>query len=201
MRSVTIRFAFTAHLHCLQFLSRLKTQIQFSIYNRNTISYPFYHFSFWRTDNFIYTAGSRHISGAYFTASHSRGQGVRFQVRFLLKWQWGRYHPSSSVSSTNSHSATRSTFIKHPIIDAILCQINPVHTTPSYLSKMRLNITLTPMSRSSQWSLSFWISHQYPICSRLRPHACCMPCPSHPPSLGHSNYTWRRVQVMKVLIV
>jgi hypothetical protein len=22
-----------------------------------------------------------------------------------------------------------------------------------------------------------------------------MPCPSHPPWLGHSNYTWRRVQV------
>jgi hypothetical protein len=24
-----------------------------------------------------------------------------------------------------------------------------------------------------------------------------MPCPSHPPWLDHSNYTWRRVQVMK----
>jgi hypothetical protein len=23
-----------------------------------------------------------------------------------------------------------------------------------------------------------------------------MPCPSHPPRLDHSNYTWRRVQVM-----
>jgi hypothetical protein len=27
------------------------------------------------------------------------------------------------------------------------------------------------------------------------PLACYIPCPSHPPSLGHSNYTWRRVQV------
>jgi hypothetical protein len=27
-----------------------------------------------------------------------------------------------------------------------------------------------------------------------------MPCPSHPPWLDHSNYTWRRVQVMKLLI-
>jgi hypothetical protein len=25
-----------------------------------------------------------------------------------------------------------------------------------------------------------------------------MPCPSHPPWLDHSNYTWRRVQVMKL---
>jgi hypothetical protein len=25
-----------------------------------------------------------------------------------------------------------------------------------------------------------------------------MPCPSHAPWLDHSNYTWRRVQVMKL---
>jgi hypothetical protein len=28
-----------------------------------------------------------------------------------------------------------------------------------------------------------------------------MSCPSHPPWLDHSNYTWRRVQVMKLLIM
>jgi hypothetical protein len=28
-----------------------------------------------------------------------------------------------------------------------------------------------------------------------------MPCPSHPPWLDHSNYTWRRVQAMKLLIM
>jgi hypothetical protein len=32
------------------------------------------------------------------------------------------------------------------------------------------------------------------------PRACYVPCPSHPPWRGHSNYTWRRVQVMKILI-
>jgi hypothetical protein len=31
------------------------------------------------------------------------------------------------------------------------------------------------------------------------PHSCYMPCPSHPPWLDHSNYNWRRVQVMKIL--
>jgi hypothetical protein len=30
------------------------------------------------------------------------------------------------------------------------------------------------------------------------PHSCYMPCPSHPPWLDHSNYTWTRVQVMKL---
>jgi hypothetical protein len=37
-----------------------------------------------------------------------------------------------------------------------------------------------------------WISHQYPICIPLRPHLCYIPCPSHPPWLDHSNYTWNR---------
>jgi hypothetical protein len=30
---------------------------------------------------------------------------------------------------------------------------------------------------SSQWSLSFWFSHQYPICIPLLPHSCYMPRP------------------------
>jgi hypothetical protein len=29
----------------------------------------------------------------------------------------------------------------------------------------------------------------------LSPHSCCMPCPSHPPWLHHSNYVWRGVTV------
>jgi hypothetical protein len=40
-----------------------------------------------------------------------------------------------------------------------------------------------------------------PICIPLRPNSFYMPCPSHPPSLDHSNYALRRVQVMKLLIM
>jgi hypothetical protein len=32
-------------------------------------------------------------------------------------------------------------------------------------------------------------------------HVYYMPCPSHPSWLDHSNYTWQRVQVMKLLIM
>jgi hypothetical protein len=31
------------------------------------------------------------------------------------------------------------------------------------------------MSWSSQWSLTFWLSHQYPICIPLLHHSCYMP--------------------------
>jgi hypothetical protein len=33
------------------------------------------------------------------------------------------------------------------------------------------------------------------------PLSCYMPCPSHPPRPDHPNYIWRRVHVMKLLIV
>jgi hypothetical protein len=32
------------------------------------------------------------------------------------------------------------------------------------------------------------------------PHSCYMPCPSHLPWPDHSKYTWRTLQVMKLLI-
>jgi hypothetical protein len=56
---------------------------------------------------------------------------------------------------------------KSPPLVSILSQIAPIHTIPSYLSTIHFNIVHPPTSWSSQWSLSFWISHQYPICIRL----------------------------------
>jgi hypothetical protein len=50
----------------------------------------------------------------------------------------------------------------------ILSQINPIHTIPSYLSKIHFNIVHPPTPWSSQWSLSL-----YPI--RI-PRATC---PAH----------------------
>jgi hypothetical protein len=70
---------------------------------------------------------------------------------------------------------------------------DPIHTIPSYLSKINFNIVHPLTSWSSQWSLSFWISHQYPTCIPLLPHSYYMPCLSHPPWFDHSNYAWRRV--------
>jgi hypothetical protein len=49
---------------------------------------------------------------------------------------------------------------------------NPIHTIPSYLSKINFNIVHPPTSWSSQWSLFFWLSYQYPICIPLVPYLC-----------------------------
>jgi hypothetical protein len=41
----------------------------------------------------------------------------------------------------------------------------------------------------------------FTVCIPRLPHSCYVPCPSHPPWLHHSNYVWRGVQVMKLLIM
>jgi hypothetical protein len=51
---------------------------------------------------------------------------------------------------------------KSPPLVRILSHIDPIPTIPSYLSKIHFNIIRPPTSWSSQWSLSFCISHQYP---------------------------------------
>jgi hypothetical protein len=43
------------------------------------------------------------------------------------------------------------------------------------------------MSWSSLWSLSFWLSHQNPICIPVISHSCYMPSPSQPPRRDHSK--------------
>jgi hypothetical protein len=82
--------------------------------------------------------------------------------------------------------------------DLPACSIVPQLTTlrrAPHLYKIHLHIMHPPMFRSSNWSLSSWVSHQ-----SSSPHSCYMSCPSHPPWLDHSNYTWQKVKVMKFLI-
>jgi hypothetical protein len=76
---------------------------------------------------------------------------------------------------------------KSPPLVPILSQINPVHTTPSYLSMIHFSIIHLPTSCSSYWSLSFWISHHYSsTCIPLLPHSCCMQSNKPFPNLTYS---------------
>jgi hypothetical protein len=83
----------------------------------------------------------------------------------------------------------------------ILRQTNPVHTTPSCLSKIHLNIILPPPPWSflvSSFPLAFLpITYTY----SSSPSICYsyMPRPSHSPRLDYCNYTWRRAHIKTLL--
>jgi hypothetical protein len=68
--------------------------------------------------------------------------------------------PYSQEPTTDLYTETNRFSPHHPII-----------------SKIHFNNIYTPMFWSFYWSLSFWPSHQHPICIPP-PHSCYMPCPS-----------------------
>jgi hypothetical protein len=79
-----------------------------------------------------------------------------------------------------------------------LYQSNPHY--PILSLKIHFNIVHPSTSWSSQWSLSFWRSHQYSIWMNFSsPPFVQNPRPPHPSWFDHSNYTLRRVQVMKLV--
>jgi hypothetical protein len=82
-----------------------------------------------------------------------------------------------------------------------LRQVKPFHTLPAYLPKIHPNPILPSTPRSSEWSLSFGLSHQNPAQFSPLSHACHMPRPPHFPRFDLPNDMWWRVQIMKLPIV
>jgi hypothetical protein len=93
-------------------------------------------------------------------------------------------------------------FHMNPPLTPILCQMNPVYSTPSYFSKIHFNIVPhLRLGLSSCLLLSGFSSRNLQaLCILLLlPHTCYMPYLS--PLLVHSNSVWRRVQIMKFHIM
>jgi hypothetical protein len=81
-------------------------------------------------------------------------------------------------------------FTRAPLLTPIQRHRNPVHPIPAYFLTIHFNIILPPTSRPSWWSLSFWLSHQNPVCIPLRSNACYVPYSTHLPWFHHSNKVW-----------
>jgi hypothetical protein len=75
-------------------------------------------------------------------------------------------------------------------------QLNPIHTLPSDLLAINVNVILpsTPMSSTSSLFVRF-------SCRNFVYHACYMPSTFHFPQFCHSNYISRIVQIVKLLVV
>jgi hypothetical protein len=82
-----------------------------------------------------------------------------------------------------------------------LSWVRSIQSIPPHLYKIYLNIVHPPTSWSSQWSISFWFSHQYPTCIHLRPIPAT--CPAHLMLLDFIILIMfgKEPQVMKLLIM
>jgi hypothetical protein len=79
-----------------------------------------------------------------------------------------------------------------------LDQYDPYHLILSLRSSLMLSSHLRLVLSSSLYPSGFPTNILYAF---LLSNACYMPYRSHPFRLDHSNYTWRSVQVMKLLIM
>jgi hypothetical protein len=80
---------------------------------------------------------------------------------------------------------------KSPPLVPILSQINPVHTTPSYLSKINFSIIHLPIYVFVFLFVSFLLT--FPQKSYMHsspPPFVLHSSPPHPPQLDLSNFTW-----------
>jgi hypothetical protein len=76
-------------------------------------------------------------------------------------WEAANCAPTQELPSILWNPKAHYRVHKSPAMVPILNQINPIHTIPSYFSKIHFNIVHPPTTWSSQWSLPFWLSYMH----------------------------------------
>jgi hypothetical protein len=96
---------------------------------------------------------------------------------------WSRaFLAKMTVVQTFKNFSTSYTSLPHPLVH-IEKQSNPIHTVPSYLRSILI------------------LSTYQCLFVAFPPINAPIFAPSHCPRLDYSNYTWRRVEIMKLLIM
>jgi hypothetical protein len=125
---------------------------------------------------------------------------IAFNFSYIIQCSWALLEKRQLCSySISQHFIYHYRVHKNTPLAPILSQIYSVHTTPSYLSKIHLNIIILPTSSipSDFLPCGFPAKSYMPSSS---PHACYISVPSTP-WLHHYNYTWRGLEIIKFLIM
>jgi hypothetical protein len=110
-------------------------------------------------------------------------------------WEAARCAATQELPSTLWNPKVQYPIHKSSSLVPILSHINPIHIIQFYFSEIHYNIVHLPTSWFFQWSLSFWLSHQYPTCIPHLPNSCYMPCPSHP------NVTYNTLKQFSIILL
>jgi hypothetical protein len=122
----------------------------------------------------------------------AKGQYCKFPLK---EWSWALFKRSPVVRTLGSFPAFYGTRrFSTEFTKALHLSTSPHPTcTRSILISTHLHLGLPNGS-------FHWLSHQQHMCVPLLPHSSYVPDLSHPPQFDYSNYTWLRVQIMKLFV-
>jgi hypothetical protein len=121
---------------------------------------------------------------------------------WVTKWHPAEWSPSAGASSLTDKSSEVVHYGAHKSVSFVVREPHQSSSYPQlYFCKTYFNIIFLSTYGATCRFFPNDCPHRNPIFIPLSSNVCYIPCPPHPPWLDHSNYTWRRVQVMKLLIV
>jgi hypothetical protein len=126
-------------------------------------------------------------------------------TNWLTPWSWTLLDRPPVVRSLDSLPAFYGTrrFITQftRALHLFLSWARPIQSTSPHPISPR---SILILSTHLRLGLPSGLSLAFPPIIYMRsssPHSCCMARPSHSPRLDYSNITWRRLQIMKLLVM
>ena len=116
--------------------------------------------------------------GALCTTASAWKQNI-YSMEPSPSWEVNRFAASQEIPRILWNPNVHYSIHMCPSPVPLLSQLDPVHNPTSHFLKIHLNIILSSMPGSPQWSLSARFPHQNPVHASPLPHMHYMSHPSH----------------------
>jgi hypothetical protein len=136
-----------------------------------------------------------------FFRSHSPPRLLVNRTVFTRSWSWALLEKQPFVQLLKNFPAFYGTRKFITVFTRSLPWARSIQSIPSHPISLRSILILSTHLRLCLRSSLFPSGFATNILYAVLPHSCYMPCPFQPLWFDHSYYTWRRVQVMKFLIM